>query len=109
MSDEAQLTARDREWLAHIRACGEGSLAAYAREQEIDTQRLYAARSRLKSKGFLGGVRRRLVRVQREAPSQPPVMEAGYCRVHLRNGVVLEVALRDGEWPSVLASAAALP
>ena len=54
MSDEHHLSERDRAWLEHTRNCGTGCLSTYAKANGLDVQRLYAAKSRLKSKGVLG-------------------------------------------------------
>jgi hypothetical protein len=108
MSDEHHLSERDRAWLEHTRNCGTGCLSTYAKANGLDVQRLYAAKSRLKSKGVLGEAQpKRLVRVQPQSGT-PPIAQ-GYCRVHLRNGVVLEVAMGRGDWDAIVSSTAALP
>jgi hypothetical protein len=108
MSPEQSLSERDRRWLEHIRACAGGSLSAYAQANDLNAQRLYAAKSRLKAKGVLAGeAPKRLVRVQPQRASAP--VGERCCRIYLRNGVVLEVALSDGDWATLLSSAAALP
>ena len=53
MSNDPELTDRERFWLEHLRACGTGSLKAYAEAHELDVRALYEAKSRLKRKGAL--------------------------------------------------------
>ena len=48
MSTSTSLTERQRFWLEHIRACGNGSLKAYATAHQLDIRSLYEAKSRLK-------------------------------------------------------------
>ena len=69
MSTSTTLTERQRFWLEHIRACGNGSLKAYATVHQLDIRLLYEAKSRLKRKGALGAPSApRFVRVQCDAP-----------------------------------------
>ena len=65
MSNGSGLTEREAFWLGHIRACGKGSLKAYAATHGLDAGALYAAKSRLKRKGALPAASGRLVRVER--------------------------------------------
>ena len=108
MSHEQPLRERDRAWLEHIRNCDSGCLSTYAKTNDLDVQRLYAAESRLKTKGVLGGCpSKRLVWVK--APRGAASIGEGFCWVHLRNGVVLEVSMGRGDWNSTLSTTAALP
>ena len=51
MSNASELTERQAFWLAHLRACGKGSLKAYAEAHGLDVRALYDAKARLKRKG----------------------------------------------------------
>jgi hypothetical protein len=105
MSSPSTLTERQQFWLEHLRACGSRSLKAYAEEHGLSVSGLYEAKSRLTRKGLLGPVPKRFVRVQREAA--PGV--AAVCRIHLRNGTLVEVACEPEHWPRLLDSVSALP
>lgn len=104
MSRDPRLTERQRFWLKHLRACGNGSLKAYAEAHGLDVGALYEAKSRLKRKGVLPSAPARLVRVERAAASA-----AALCRVHFRNGTVVELACAPEHWGALLARVAALP
>ena len=56
MSTHSPLTERHRFWLEHLRACGSGSLKAYAEKHALGVSSLYEAKSRLKRKGMLDAV-----------------------------------------------------
>ena len=109
MSNDSGLTEREAFWLGHIRACGKGSLKAYAQSNGLDAGALYAAKSRLKRKGVLSPVSGRLVRVEPTRDRGTAAARPAYCRVHLRNGVAVELACSPEHWGELLASAAALP
>ena len=104
MSDPTStLTERQRFWLEHLRACGVGSLKAYAEANGVSVSALYEAKSRFKRLGLLGSAKApRFTRV--EAAAAPPTL----CRVRLPNGASVEVACEPGHWPALLASVAAL-
>ena len=104
MSTPLSLTDRQRFWLDHLRACGSGSLKAYAEKHSLELGTLYEAKSRLKRKGALEATATRFAREQCEAPSAPPSV----CRIHLCNGTVVEVACAPEHWPRLLDSVAAL-
>jgi len=55
MTEPKPLTERQRCWLQHIRACGDGqqSLKAYVRQHRLNIQTLYAAKKQLKRQGLL--------------------------------------------------------
>ena len=103
MPKRTELTDRQRFWLQHIRRCGSGSLKAYAEANGLAVSALYEAKSRLKRAGALARPPARFVRVQRD--SSAPTL----CRIHLRNGAVVEVACEAERWPELLQSVAALP
>lgn len=106
MSNESGLTERQSFWLGHLRACGDGSLKAYADANGLDARGLYDAKARLKRKGLLPSSPGRLVRVEHASAG---VAGAALCRVHLRNGVSVEVVCAPEHWGELLASVAALP
>jgi len=109
MSNGCELTERQSFWLEHLRACGDGSLKAYAEAQGLDVRLLYEAKSRLKRKGALPSSPARLVRVERAEAVRPAFSGPAYCRVHLRNGVAVELACPPEHWGELLASVSALP
>ena len=104
MTTLSALTERQRFWLEHLRACGTGSLKSYAEEHGLDIGALYEAKSRLKRKGALDGAPTRFARVQCDSPGP----SATVCRIHLRNGALVEVACAPEHWPTLLGSVAAL-
>ena len=107
MSQEPHLTKRQRFWLEHLRACGSGSLKAYAQAHGLDLRALYDAKARLKRKGALASsAPARLVRVER-TPHRP--VDPAYCRVHLANGTAVELSCAPEHWPTLFASVASLP
>ena len=90
--------ARDQFWLDHLRACREQgqTLKAYARAQGLSVSTLYGARSALKRRGVLTEPAR-AASPRGPAPVAPtfvpvriPTAGAAF-RVHLPNGVVVEV------------------
>ena len=104
MTTHSALTERQRFWLEHLRACGTGSLKAYADEHGLEIGALYEAKSRLKRKGALDGAPTRFTRVQCDSPAP----SATVCRIHLHNGALVEVACAPEHWPTLLSSVAAL-
>ena len=83
-------TARDRFWLEHLRTCREHgqTLKAYAQTHGLSVSALYAAHSALKRRGVLSEPG------AASAPTFVPVRIApagAAFRVHLPNGVVVEV------------------
>lgn len=104
------LSARQRFWLEHIQACGNGSLRAYAAANELSANALYRARTRLRELGVITSARRpRIVRVRRDAGVTVPPATNARCRIMLPNGAVIEVACDAAAWSTVLAGVAALP
>lgn len=94
---EARLTARQRGWLRHLRACersGE-TIKAYARREGLSLQTLYQAGKRLRRLGVLEPrtPRRRkvpvsgFVRVEAAATGRGP---GAAWRIRLPSGVVFE-------------------
>ena len=106
MSNASDLTERQAFWLGHLRACGKGSLKAYAEAHGLDVRALYDAKARLKRKGALSASAARLVRVERSGPA---ASGPAYCRLTLRNGVTVELSCTPEDWGALLASAAAVP
>ena len=90
--------ARDQFWLDHLRACREQgqTLKAYARAQGLSVSSLYGARSALKRRGVLteparaSSPRGPAPTVPTFVPVRIPTAGAAF-RVHLPNGVVVEV------------------
>ena len=85
----SELTERQREWLAHLRACrARGlSLKAYAEQQGLNLQRFYHWHRRLKQLGLVAAaapVRFAAVRVSAAGGV------AGTQRLHFPNGLMLE-------------------
>ena len=101
------LTEREQFWMGHLRARGRGSLKAYAAAHELNASSLYETRSRLRRRGLLGRVPVGFARVQRAESSAD--LGSALCRIHLRNGTVVEVACSSAHWSTLLASVAALP
>jgi hypothetical protein len=101
------LTARDGFWLEHVRACGAGSLKAYAEANGLEPRTLYGAKARLRRKGVLDTTPApRLVRVERERSTGTG---PAYCRVQFPNGVSVELACAPEQWPTLFASVATQP
>ena len=105
MSTHSSLTERQRFWLEHLRACGSGSLKAYAEQHALEVGALYEAKSRLKRKGMLDAPPARFVRVERDTPELSPAL----WRIHLHNGTLVEVACAPEHWARLLSSVAGLP
>ncbi len=107
MSTRSGLTEREQYWLKHLRACGNGSLKAYAETHGLHVGAVYAAKSRLKRKGVLGcgSAPSRFVRARAQTPQLAPTL----CRIHLRNGAVVEVACEGEQWRELLSGVALLP
>ena len=86
---KARLTERQQFWLDHLRVCREQGqrLRGYAKAHGLSVSGLYTAHSTLKSRGVL----------TEPAPSAPTFVPvrispgAAAFRVHLPNGVVVEV------------------
>ena len=119
MSEKNELTERQRYWLTHIEACDQSGLSAraYADEHGLKVNSLYNARHLLKAKGVLRGTgaeqpqrvqstqpepktrfQRVVVRPEEEPEADVPAFCASGssqgiapCRIHLPNGVMLEV------------------
>ena len=106
MSNGSGLTERQRFWLEHLRACGSGSLKAYAEANGLDVRAMYEAKSRLRRKGALPSSSARLVRVE---PARSAICGPAYCRVHFLNGATVEMACAPEHWGALLASVAAVP
>ena len=109
MAERRALSERDTFWLEHLRACGEGSLKAYAEAHDLDVRALFDAKARLRRKGALPAVTTapRVVRVERARGSG--ATGPAYCRVHFPNGVSVELACAPEQWPALFASVTAQP
>lgn len=109
MSNRLQLTARQRFWLRHLRACARRRqpLSQYAAEHGLTSGALYEAKARLQRLGALAAPVRAAAFVhvaELTPPSPPPPV---LCRVRLPNGVVVESA--GAALAEVLSAAARLP
>lgn len=104
------LTERQRFWLQHLQACGNGSLKAYAGAHGLSLSALYQAKSTLRRRGQLHAQPTpvRLARVERSgvAPGAAPSARG---RVLLPNGVAVEFACAPADWPALLGAVAVLP
>ena len=106
MEKAGGLSARDGFWLEHIRACGRGSLKAYAEANGLELRTLYGAKARLQRKGALDAAPApRLVRVERERSTGTG---PAYCRVQFPNGVAVELGCAPEHWGALFASVARL-
>ena len=101
--------ARDQFWLGHLRALHEQgqSLSAYAEAHGLSSGSLYRARSRLRRRALVGepeGVAPAFVPVRIARPTTA-------CRVHLPNGVVVEIPdpIERARCATVLKCASRLP
>ena len=110
MSTESKLTERQQFWLDHLRKSrrSKQSLKAYAERHGLDVRLFYEAKSRLKRKGALAGMSMGSPRFVRVEPTVEQPMPA-VCRVHLRNGTVVELACMAQDWERVLSLTANLP
>lgn len=103
------LTARQREWLGHLRraASGKMTVRAYAKRHRLSEHALYQAAKELRRKGAWGPGRRvekaqpRFVEVRAPAAVEAP----SPWRAQLPNGVVIE---GTGELAGALAMLARL-
>ena len=90
---ESALSARQREWLRHLRACeraGE-TIRHYGERQGLSVHSLYSARKRLRGLGISFGSPQRSsgVSFARVSLREAPVASAHW-RVHFPNGAVVE-------------------
>ena len=111
MDEAKRLTEKQIFWRDHLKACeAQGmSLSAYAQAQGLKLQSLYDWKWRLGKLGLLACASEgdRFVAVQVE----PPAVERGVCRVHLTNGVCVEldVSLSEATMRAVLRTANEMP
>lgn len=110
MSTTQRLTEREQFWLAHLRECSKDSdsLKGYAEAKGLSVSALYEVRSRLKRKGLLpeqAASPSKFVRVERTAGPPPP---ASLCRIHFRNGTVMELACPPEQWEQLMEQVARL-
>jgi len=88
---EAQLTQKQQYWLVHVKQASteEISLAAYAKQHDLNLKLFYNMRAILRQKGFLPQIPSLLVPANISEPYQEPTP----CRICLPNGVVIELAV----------------
>jgi hypothetical protein len=116
------LTARQREWLAHLRKAGDAgeTVRGYARRRGLSEHALYQAAKELRKKGVVVGPSRRPAKVPagpgaaaaragfvEVRAKEPPAIEGapGAWRARLPNGVVIE---GSGELSAALVALAGL-
>lgn len=95
------LTAGQRQWLGHLRACeAQGcSSAAYAREHGLSVRALYTARKELTLRGVFNAGRRRHRAVSQSPVTLIPIQMSGSAPVSTSSvnaGCVLRVLLPTG-------------
>ncbi|MGH8627599.1 MAG: IS66 family insertion sequence element accessory protein TnpA [Gammaproteobacteria bacterium] len=107
MSEERPVSAkRQGHWLEHVRACEASSqtIAAYAKAHGLPKKSLYNARARLIKRGLVpsnvssGFQRARVV-------DAPALLN---CRVHLANGITVEIGVEVSGLGEVLWAVQAL-
>ena len=99
------LSAKQREWLRHVEACGAAgiSMKAYAERHGLDLQQFYFWKGRLKKLGVVAGSSR-----DRSRGAVRVVAAAGpRARIQLSNGISIEVPAEvDASTLTALVSAA---
>jgi hypothetical protein len=100
-SDASNLTERQQYWFDHLRRCeASGSkLAAYAAEHDLSVASLYFHRRHFKQ--LRAGEPSRFVRAEVASATLP-------CRVHLRNGVVIELGVDARQFDGLFGSLSSL-
>ncbi len=106
VTEPASRTERQRYWQSHLEQCEAAgqSLRAYANEHGLKVSTLYFYRKRLRDLNHQPPSRSSkptFVRAQGASTTLP-------CRVHLRNGVTVELGVGDRELPSLLTTLSAL-
>jgi transposase-like protein len=127
-----RLTAKQRYWLEHVRACEESGqvLAKYAASHDLGVGQLYSWRTRLRKRGLLGdsasprrsGPKRGTAPAGRTSGKRSGKLgftavrvvtpeSGGDLRIRFRNGILLEFAssFRGVPDAQLLAMLAALP
>jgi hypothetical protein len=87
-----RLTVKQQHWLDHLNAAKSQQLGlkAYAEKEGLHCQTLYSYQSALRKKGILSTPARTAF-VKAVAPTKPPVPPFSSVRIHLSNGVRLDV------------------
>lgn len=91
-ADKPDMTAKQRYWLEHIKACeaiGQ-SLSAYAAEHHLALKSCYRWKSRLTQMGFLA-VTATAAPVFRSVQIKPVSMGTEHYRITLPNGILVEI------------------
>jgi hypothetical protein len=96
-----------RRWHEHLRACQASSqtMVAYAKAHRLSVQTFYRAKARLVRYGRDQLPPPRSVFQRVEVVSDP--LRLSSCRVHLPNGVVVELAVQEAALGRVLQAAGA--
>lgn len=90
-TDKPGMTAKQRHWLRHIKACESlgQSLSAYAAEHHLALKSCYRWKSRLTQMGLL--VEATKAPVFRPVQIKPASISAGNFRISLPNGIQVEI------------------
>lgn len=90
--DKQGMTAKQRYWLEHIKACAAmgQSLSAYAAEHHLGLKSCYRWKSRLTQMGLLADMAV-AAPVFRPVQIKPVSMSTGYFRFTLPNGILIEI------------------
>lgn len=101
VKSEAPLTKNQKQWLAHIRAASENNLplATYAKQNNIDPNKLYSWKSQLKQKGLLSGSEPSSSFVKVKVTPSVTIDLDRRLRIILKNGIQIEII---GEGNSLL-------
>lgn len=92
-ADKPDMTAKQRYWLGHIKACealGQ-SLSAYAAEHDLALKSCYRWKSRLTQMGLLAVTATAVAPVFRSVQIKPASISTGNYRFTLPNGILVEI------------------
>ncbi len=106
ITEQAPLTERQQYWQTHLQQCEAAgqSLRAYADANDLKVSTLYFHRKRLRANQSLPAAASKKSTFVRAAVASTTLP----CRVHLRNGVTVELGVGGSELPSLLATLSAL-
>lgn len=92
---DVPLTDNQQQWLKHFQAAEAQNLplADYAKQKNIDPNKLYSWKSQLKQKGFFGGTKKLSPAfVPVNAQPATSIHPTGAIRIVLPNGIHLDIA-----------------